>query len=106
MKERLTSFWFDVDHVHMWEVLGSAVKVFVIGTLDRPPHVDWGVNTNALYQLSNLRADSQIEAEKSLPATSAGKFELIVAPKECSSFIVHLAACAQETSGHFFANVL
>ena len=93
-KDRLTSFWVDMDHVHMWEVLGSAVKIFIIGTLDRPPHVDRGVNTNPLYPLPSLRADSQIEAEKPLPATSAGKFELIVAPKERSSFIVHLAACA------------
>ena len=104
-KDRLTSFWVDVDHVHMWGVLGSAIEVFVIGTLDRPPHVNRGVDTNALYPLSSLRADSQIEAEKTLPATSAGKFELIVTPKEHSSFIVHLAACTQETSGHFFANV-
>ena len=105
-KARLTPFWVDVDHVHMWEVLGSTVKIFVIGTLDWPPHVDWGVNTNALYPLSSLRADTQIEAEKTLPATSAGEFELIVTPKEHSSFIIHLAACTQETSGHFFANVL
>ena len=105
-KDTLTSFWVDVDHVHMGRVLGSAVKVFVIGTFDRPSHVDRGVNTNALYPLSSSRADSQIEAEKTLPATSARKLELIVTPKECSSFIVNLAACTQETSGHFFANVL
>lgn len=91
--------------MHVWEVLGSAVKIFIIGVFDWPAHINRGVNTNTLYPSSSLRADGQIEAEKTLPAAPARKFEDIVTPKECSSFIVDLAACSQKTSSHLFPNV-
>lgn len=104
-KGRLTSFWVDLDHVHVWKVLGSAIKIFVIGILDRPAHVNRCMNVDAFYPCSSLRADGQIEAEKTLPATSPRELELIIAPKECGCFVVDLTACTQKTSGHLFANV-
>lgn len=81
--------------MHVWEVLGSAVEVSVIDTLDWPTHVDRCVNADALYSRSSLRADGQVEAEKALPATPAGELEMIVAPKEGGSFLVDLTACTQ-----------
>ena len=92
--------------MHVWEILGSTIEIFVIGILDGPTHVHGCVNTNATYPCSSLRADGQIEAEKALPATSAGELEMITVPEECGGFVIDLTASAQKASGHLFANVL
>lgn len=81
-KARLTSFWLDLDHVHVWEVLGSAIEIFVVGILDRPTHVNRCMNVDAFYPCTSLRANGQIKAKKTLPATSPREFETIIAPKE------------------------
>lgn len=92
--------------MHVREVLGSAVQVLVVGIFDRPAHVDRCMDIDAVYSCSSLSANGQIEAEEPLPATSARKLEVIVAPKECGCFVVDLTACTQKTSSHLFADVL
>ena len=79
--------------MHMWKVFGSTVEIFVIEILDWPTHIDRCMNINALYTRSSLRADGQVKAEKALPATSSGEFEVIVAPKEHGTFVINLTAC-------------
>ena len=91
--------------MHMWEILGSTVEIFVIGVFDWPTHVYRCMDIDAMYPCSSLRADCQIETEEALPATSARELEVIIAPEESGCLIVNLAACTQKSSPHVFANV-
>ena len=91
--------------MHMREILGSTVEIFVIGVFDWPTHVYRCMDIDAVYPCSSLRADSQIETEEALPATSAGELEMIITPEETGCLVVDLAACTQKSSRHLFANV-
>lgn len=91
-KGRLTSFWLDLGHVHVWKIFGSAIEIFVIGVLDRPTHVNRCMNVDAFYPCSSLRANGQIKAKKPLPATPPRELELIICPKESDCFVVDLTA--------------
>ena len=91
--------------MHVWEILGSTVEIFVIGVFDWPTHIYRCMDIDAMYPGSSLRADSQIETEEALPATSAGELEVVIAPEVSGCLIVDLAACAQKSSPHMFANV-
>ena len=88
------SFFGYFDHVHLREVLGSAVEVLAVRVLDWPTHVDWCMHIYSLYSCSSFRSYGQEEAEQALPSASASEFEVVVTPEEHMCFVVDLAARA------------
>ena len=96
---------WDLGHVHLWQIFGAAVKVFTIFVLDRPAHIDGGVDVQAADPRTSRGAYGEQEPQEALPSAAAGEFKQIFTPEIHGRFVVNLTARPQEPCRHFFADV-